>query len=163
MSKLRFKKIEEGGSVVAARGFYYHPSDPTEDSLASSKDFDFDYIGTYPANYECYVWDEGIFTCILYAASSSDGLSSIVVIGGVRTTTEHIRSPKDLVGNLNWAVVSSTHPESIRDANKEVRYTASNIKISGGLFKSGILNDWKLDISSEILSTRTIKNGLLGI
>ena len=164
MRKLRLKKLDEGGAAIAAaKGFWFHPSDPVEKSITPSKNFDFAYIGTYPLDRQVYVWNEGIYTCILYSTFSSDSSTNIIVIGGSITANEQIRDPKTIISRLNWAVTNPDYPKTIHESNMKVRYVANNIKLSGNLIKSGILDAWKLDINSKVLSIRSIKDGLEGL
>ena len=163
MRKLKFKKINESGALAAVRGFWYHPSEKVEKSINPSKNFDFLYLGTYPLDRQVYVWNEGIYTCILYSTFSSDISTHIIAIGGAVTATEQIRDPKTIISKLGWAVTNPEYPRSIHETNMKVRYIANTIKASGSLIKSGILDAWKLDINSKTLSVRSIKDGLEGL
>jgi hypothetical protein len=161
MSKLRLKKIDESaGSIVTA---FFHKK-KVEDSRfsAPSQEFDFLYIGTYPLQRRVFVWKEGIYTCILFSLPSNDNKTSLIVVGGMKTSAlEMNMSPKYILANLDWKFTKKdTYPDTLHASNSLINYIANQIKIKSGLICSGFPDGWQLDITSKTLSINVIINNL---
>jgi hypothetical protein len=163
MSKLKFKKIEESaGAIVSAKGFWYHPCDKIGPSINPTDYFDFLYIGTYPINRQVYIWNEGIFTCILYSVPSTDGETNLIAIGGSEKVLEKNLSPKELIRTQLWTIIKDdTNPKTFHETNLAIRYVASKIRANNGLLHTEFPVGWKVSISSKILSQKSIIDGLL--
>lgn len=160
MSKLNLKTLDESaGSIVTA--FYYKRRNKDSRFVAPSQTFDFLFMGTYPLQRRVYVWSEGIYICILFSILSNDNRTNVVVVGGMKNSSEKVPSPKFIINNLDWKFIKKdTYPETIHLTNSCVDYIAKQIKNSGGLLCSKFPDSWQLDISSKTLSDSIIINNL---
>lgn len=158
--KHHFKVNESGAAIAAAAGMWNHPVSKDNLMTPPSEQFSFLAISNYPLGREAYVWFEGSCTCILFSTISGDGYSYIAALGGAKTASEQLKSPKFLIKNLHWAFVKDTSSsKTIREVNAVVRYEANKIKLAGGLINSGFPKGWKLDISSKTFSpSEVIRN-----
>ena len=159
--KNKHKINESGAAIAAAAGMWNHPVSKDNLMTPPSEQFSFLTISNYPLGREAYVWIEGNCTCILFSTTSGDGYSYVAAIGGAKTTSEQLKSPKFLIKNLHWAFVKDTSSsKTIREINSVIRYEADKIKLAGGLLNSRFPNGWKLDISSKMFSLSEIVRNL---
>ena len=157
MNKLKFGINESAGAIASAKGFWYHPSEKV--NIAPSQQFDFLYIGMYPLNQLVYIWDEGNYTCLLQTIPVEEKYQ--LVLRGKLRLSEKLYSPKYLIEDSCWTFTNeNVIVNSLFEAKTAVKYFAERIKSSGGLLNTGFPKGWKLAISSKVLSTRIILNGL---